>query len=96
MSTVHVRQAHNLGADKAKSALADFQADLQKRGARLDWSGTRADVKGPGVSGDVQVTDDLVEVTVKLGMLARAAGVKADKLQASIEKRLASALRPAE
>ena len=94
MSSILVRQAHTLGPDRAKIALGDFEQDLAKRGAKLVWQGSRAEVKGPGVSGHVEVSDAEVEVTLKLGMLAKAAGVKADKLEASIAKRLAAALRP--
>lgn len=93
MSGIHVRQAHALGVDGARAALAGFESDLAKRGAKLAWSGPRAEVKGPGVSGHVQVTEAEVEVSVKLGMLAKAAGIKADKLEASIAKRLEAALR---
>lgn len=93
MSQVHVRREHALGIDGAKAALGGFADDLAKRGAKLDWQGDKADVKGPGVSGSIEVTDHVVEVQIKLGMLARAAGIKADKLQASIDKRLAAALQ---
>lgn len=92
MSSIHVRQPHQLSAEEARARLAPFEEDLGKRGAKLVWSGHRADVKGPGVSGQVEVQSDAVIVEVKLGMLAKAAGVKADKLQASIEKRLSGAL----
>lgn len=92
MSTVSVRQAHQLGAVKAKGALESFAADMQKRGARLEWTGSKAAVKGPGVSGTVDVTEDVVTVDLKLGLLARAAGIDAQKLQGSIARRLESAL----
>lgn len=92
MSTIQVRHPHAHPPAEAKSRLGSFEEDLAKRGAKLVWSGERAEVKGPGVSGHVRVTADAVEVEVKLGMLAKAAGVKADKLQASIEKRLRAAL----
>ncbi len=91
MASVKVQQAHALGATTAKSRLAAFEADLAKYKARLDWSGNTAQVKGIGVSGTVQVTDASVAVNLELGMLARAAGVDATKLQNSIAKRLAGA-----
>lgn len=96
MSQVSVRREHQLGIEGAKAALGAFADDLAKRGAKLEWSGPRAAVKGPGVSGDITVSESAVEVQIKLGMLARAAGIKADKLQASIEKRLAAALQSAD
>lgn len=94
MSTVQVRQPHAMGIESAKSALSGFEEDLAKRGAKLVWSGNSAEVKGTGVSGQVVVSEAEVFVEVKLGLIAKAAGVKADKLQASIEKRLAAALGP--
>jgi putative polyhydroxyalkanoate system protein len=92
MASVKVQQAHTLGASMAKAKLATFESDLAKYKARLDWSGNTAQVKGIGVSGNVLVTDANVSVNLELGMLARAAGVDAGKLQNSIAKRLASAL----
>ena len=92
MSTVQVRVPHGLGVEGAKTALNSFEADLAKRGAKLVWAGAQAEVRGPGVSGGVSVTEAAVEVSIKLGLLAKAAGVKADKLEASISKRLHAAL----
>lgn len=92
MSTVTVTQSHAIGIDAAKKALATFEADISKFGMKLVWSGTRAELKGTGASGEVKVTENLVTVVVKLGMLAKAAGVDADRLKGSIEKRLKTAL----
>ncbi|MBX2811680.1 MAG: polyhydroxyalkanoic acid system family protein [Myxococcales bacterium] len=92
MSKVHVRKAHSLGVEGARVALESFVGELAKRGARLEWAGPTAQVKGPGVSGTVEISPSAVEVSIQLGLLARAAGVKADKLEASISKRLQEAL----
>ncbi len=92
MATVRVKRSHGLGAERARASLDGFSADLAKRGAKLRWNGHRADISGPGVSGHVQVGETDVEVLVELGLLARAAGVKADKLEVSIAKRLEAAL----
>lgn len=92
MSTVTVTQAHALGVEGAKKALSQFEGDISKYGMKLVWSGSNAEIKGTGASGDVKVTADRVTVTVKLGMIAKAAGVKADKLEGSIQKRLSAAL----
>ena len=78
--------------DDAKRALDSFALDIAKFGMKLEWSGLKAVLKGTGASGDVCVEADKVVVTVKLGMLAKAAGVKADRLEGSIGRRLASAL----
>lgn len=91
MSNVHVRQPHTLSRDAAKAKLAGFQELLGKYRVTLNWKGHDATIQGLGVSGDVKVSDTAVDVDVKLGMLARAAGVDATKLQGSITKRLKEA-----
>ena len=91
MSTIKVTQGHSLPIDEAKKALGGFEEDLKKYMVKLVWSGANAEIKGTGVSGDVKVTTSDVTVTVKLGMLAKAAGVKADLLEKSIAKRLKAA-----
>lgn len=92
MSDVVVTESHALPSDEVKSRLKAFEADISKYGMKLDWQGDRADIKGTGASGDVKVTPSSVTVTVKLGMMAKMAGIKPDKLHASIEKRLKAAL----
>ncbi len=91
MSDVQVTQAHHLGAEEAKNRLQSFEGMVAKYGVKADWSGNKANLKGTGVSGDIAVSDTSVTVTIKLGMLARMAGVDAARLQESIEKRLSSA-----
>ena len=92
MSTIKITQAHRLTGEDAKSKLGAFESDIAKYGMRLDWKGNRADLKGTGASGAVDVTSSAVSVEVKLGMMAKMAGVKPDLLEKSIQKRLKSAL----
>ncbi len=92
MSTITVTESHALSIDDAKKSLASFEGDLSKYGMKLEWSGAKAALKGTGASGDVNVTSDKVTVVVKLGMMAKMAGVKPDLLEKSIQKRLRSAL----
>lgn len=92
MSTIEVTQAHTKSVDDAKTALSSFEADMGKYMVKLVWSGSKAEIKGTGVSGEVVVTDQRVTVKLTLGFLAKAAGVKADLLEKSITKRLAAAL----
>jgi putative polyhydroxyalkanoate system protein len=91
VSKVQVRQPHTLGKAEARQRLQGFEELLRKYKVSLDWTGDKAAIKGMGVSGDVSISDAAVEVNVVLGMLARAAGVDAGKLQGSIEKRLKEA-----
>ena len=92
MSKISVRQAHSVSRAQAKEQLASFEEMLKsKYRVSLAWKGDKATVKGIGVSGGVEVSDDAVDVDVKLGMMARAAGVDADRVKASIAKRLKAA-----
>lgn len=91
MSKIHVRQPHKLGRAGAREKLASFEGMLAKYKVKLAWKGDHAAVQGLGVSGDVTLGDDAVDVAVQLGLLAKAAGVDATKLKASIEKRLKEA-----
>ncbi len=92
MSTVRVNHPHGLGVEGAKRALAPFEADLSRYGLKLAWRGNVAEVKGAAASGDVRVTDSEVAIEVKLGMMAKMAGIDAARLTQSIEKRLKAAL----
>ncbi|MEM7676041.1 MAG: polyhydroxyalkanoic acid system family protein [Myxococcota bacterium] len=92
MSTVVVTEAHSLDPEEAKKRLASFEAEIAKYGMKAHWSGLSADLKGTGASGDVKVTGSAVTITVKLGMVAKMAGVKPDKLEVSLQKRLKEAL----
>jgi putative polyhydroxyalkanoate system protein len=91
MSKVSVRQAHSLSKAEAKEKLAGFEEMLKKYRVALEWRGDSAAIKGVGVSGNVAVSDAEVAVDLKLGMLARAAGIDAGRLQGSIARRLAEA-----
>jgi len=92
LATIKVDQAHSLSIDDAKRAVERFGERIAKYGMKLHWKGTEADLKGTGASGKVSVTPSNVNVTVKLGMLAKAAGVDPVRLEQSITKRLAEAL----
>ncbi len=92
MSTVVVSESHSLSPEEAKARLASFDQEISKYGMKAHWNGLHANLTGTGASGNVDVTDSSVTITVKLGMVAKLAGVKADRLQASLQKRLTAAL----
>jgi len=92
MSKVVVQQNHSLNPDEAISQIAGFQEMMGKYGVKAKWKGHHADLRGLGVSGTIDVTNTEVVVTLKLGMMAKAAGVDANRLKNSIEKRLGPAL----
>lgn len=91
---MNVERPHQLSVEDARAAIDRLGADLKdKYGMKLEWSGDRAKLVGTGASGEIKVEPNRVVITVKLGMLARAAGVKPDKVHASIDKRLVAALQ---
>ena len=94
MADVVVEQKHAVGVDEARQRVNSFEEMLQKYGVKTEWKGPNATFKGTGVAGGIEVTASLVRVTVKLGLLAKAAGVDGTKLKGSIEKRLKAAFEP--
>ncbi len=92
MADVKVVKSHSLSPDEAQEKLKSFEDMMTKYGVKANWSGKHADLKGTGVNGSIDVGESDVTVVVKLGMLAKAAGVDAKRLEQSIQKRLDSAL----
>lgn len=91
MSDIHVVEPHNTTPDDAITKVALFEDMLKKYGVKAKWKGHNAELKGTGVKGGIKVDATNVTVDVKLGMMAKAIGVDADKLSASIRKRLRKA-----
>jgi putative polyhydroxyalkanoate system protein len=91
MAGIRVRQAHTFSKPEARARFSSFEEMMGKVGVTLKWRGDSARVKGVGVSGDVEVFERHVEVRLKLGMLAKAAGVDPVRLERSITRRLAEA-----
>ena len=81
-----------IGAAKAGAAILHLHARNPKNGAPAGE--TPADVQGVpcGAPIVVAVAKDAVTVVVKLGLLAKAAGIDGDRLSGSIRRRLKEAL----
>ena len=95
MADVSVTQAHNVSVDEAKTKIAEFEEMMAKYMVKANWKDSHADLKGPGVKGSIDVSDSDVKVAIKLGMLAKAAGIDAKRLEGSIQKRLKAAFEAA-
>lgn len=91
MADVKVVKAHSLSPAEAQQRMQAFEETMSKYGVKAKWKGNHADLKGLGVSGSIDVGDSDVTVVVKLGMLAKAAGIDAGRLEKSISKRLDAA-----
>jgi len=92
MADVNVKEPHALSESDAISRVQSFEEMLQKYGVKSTWKGPKAELKGTGVSGTIAISSSDVTITLKLGLLAKAAGIDADRLAGSIQKRLKSAL----
>ncbi len=88
MAEVRVVEEHNTDPDTAITRIADFEDMLKKFRVTPVWKGKHAKLKGTGVSGSIDIDATAVTVVVKLGMLARAAGIDPVRLEGSIRKRL--------
>jgi putative polyhydroxyalkanoate system protein len=91
MTDVRITQNHSTSLEEAKLKLGSFEDMMKKYGVSAKWSGSHADLKGTGVKGAIDVTNTDVRVELKLGMLAKAAGIDPDRLQKSIGRRLKEA-----
>jgi len=84
-------QPHSLSQEDAKQQLAGFEEMMKKYGVSARWTGSHADLKGTGVKGSIDVSQRDVRVELKLGVLAKAAGIDPARLQKSISRRLKEA-----
>ena len=91
MSTIKVVEFHQKSIDQVKAGLSQFEEMFKKYGVKLAWNGANASLNGP-VSGSIAVGTSDIAVEIKLGMLAKMAGIDASKLENSIRKRLKAAL----
>lgn len=91
MTNITVRHPHNLSLEVARERINAFEETLHKFGASLVWSDNTAEVKGFGVTGSAELGAGFVEICLKLGMMAKAAGVDPVRVESSIAKRLAAA-----
>ncbi|SDT01918.1 putative polyhydroxyalkanoic acid system protein [Halopseudomonas xinjiangensis] len=91
MATVEITREHNLGKETARERaekLADKLA--QKLGAECSWEGDELTFKRSGADGVIRVSDQLVEVTVKLGlMFTPMAGMVKGEIEKALDKYLA-------
>ena len=91
MSKVTVVETHAKSVDEIKSGLAQFEEMFTKYMVKVEWAGDQATLSGP-VSGNISIRERELEVNIKLGMMAKMAGIDAGRLEKSIRKRLQAAL----
>lgn len=92
MSKIRVEKEHRLARDQVRNALAPLKEFINKYHMKETWSGDICKLDGPGASGEIRIEEQKVVVEIKLGMLAKAAGVKPERVEQSVSKRLDEAL----
>jgi|LauGreDrversion4_2_1035121.scaffolds.fasta_scaffold1288837_1 putative polyhydroxyalkanoate system protein len=92
MSTIHVKVPHSKPVSSIRAQIGAFEEMLNKYAVKITWTGNRAELKNPAVSGHIELSDSFVEVKIELGMMAKMMGIDAAKLQGSITRRLTEAL----
>lgn len=95
MAIIRITQPHTLGRDAAVAKMRTFEDVVARYRVKLIWDGPNARIKGTGVSGDISVGETEVKLLLELGFLAKAAGIDATRLEASLSKRLQEAVGPA-
>ena len=91
MANITVREEHQKSIEEVKKGISTFEEMMGKYMIKVDWSGNKATLKGP-VSGSIEIGNEWIEVSVKLGMMAKAMGVDPVRLEGSIRKRLRAGL----
>lgn len=92
MADILVVESHSLPTEEAKRRVQAFEDQMEKYRLKATWKGINAELKGTGANGAITITASEVKVEIKLGFLAKAAGIDATRAQESIRKRLRAAL----
>lgn len=83
MATIKVKRQHRLEPDKARATVENLAKRLQKElDAEYHWEGSKLVFSRSGASGHVDISDDEVQVEVKLAMLL---GPLKGRIQKTIE-----------
>ena len=63
-----IRRRHSLGLEEARTRAARIASDLESQyNVASSWEGDALNVQGNGISGQLRVDDDYVELDVELG-----------------------------
>jgi putative polyhydroxyalkanoate system protein len=91
MAQLVIEEPHALAAAEAKSRLSSLEDHMRNYLVKAHWEGLRATIDGAGVSGTIEVSGSDVVITIKLGLLAVAAGVDPPRLERTIRRRIREA-----
>ena len=88
---MRIRRSHNLGREEARNRADRIAADLKQQfSMRSAWRGDALEVSGNGVSGQLLVAEDSIELVVRLGFaLKLMEGPIRSAIEATIDEELA-------
>lgn len=73
MAGFHLSKPYTMPRQEVRAAAERLAARLeQQHGLKADWQGDRVRMHGHGVEGELSFADGMVDVSVKLGLLASA------------------------
>ncbi len=68
MATIEISRAHSLGRKRARVAMEGLAEQLKKSiDARYRWEGDDLRLERTGATGNIHVTEEQVQVVIKLG-----------------------------
>ncbi len=73
MPGFRLSKPYTMPREELREAAEGLALQLERQhGVRSRWEGDRVSIKGAGVDGMLSIEDDVVDVSVKLGLLASA------------------------
>ena len=65
---MRISRAHNLSADEARSRINEVASSLERQfSLRSEWRGDQLMFTGRGVNGQIDISDEHIELNLKLG-----------------------------
>lgn len=93
MSTINISRKHPFSLDEARTRVDKLREGLKaKLGIDAQWQGDELKIDGKGAKGKVSVTEECVDVNLKLSFLLSA---MAPKIEAKIQEGLDKAINQA-
>lgn len=88
MANIHIKRRHKLGCDEARERVEEVAKVLQTElNANYGWDGDTLKFKRTGATGSIDVSDDEVELNIKLGvLLSPMKGTIEQKIQKRIDE----------
>ncbi len=71
MAGFRITKPYTMSKEEVREAATGLAASLERQhGVRSRWEGDRVHIKGAGVDGTMSFHDGLIDVSVRLGLLA--------------------------